>query len=173
MCSSNQVFSSCKREYDPCDDGFGCRAREPAAPGAQCTVHLRLVLHLRRLEASWLCVWPLCTLHEEQINVVHRVASWLAHFTWILDHPPVLTETPNMNSIGKDCNDLKRSYEECFNSWFSDQFLRGQRHDACSILFKEYQSCVKKAIQEKKIDLWELDRNVLNTEQEKKPPEAR
>lgn len=78
-----------------------------------------------------------------------------------------------MNSIGKDCNDLKRSYEECFNSWFSDQFLRGQRHDACSILFKEYQSCVKKAIQEKKIDLWELDRNVLNTEQEKKPPEAR
>ena len=78
-----------------------------------------------------------------------------------------------MNSIGKDCNELKRTYEECFNAWFSDQFLKGQKQDACSHLFEQYQSCVKKAIQERKIDLWELDRNVLNTEQEKKPPEPR
>lgn len=78
-----------------------------------------------------------------------------------------------MNSIGKDCNELKRAYEECFNAWFSDQFLKGNKNDPCTQFFKQYQSCVKKAIEEKKIDVWELDRNVLNTEQEKKPPESR
>jgi len=58
-----------------------------------------------------------------------------------------------MNSIGKDCNELKKAYEECFNSWFSDKFLRGLKEDKCEPLFKVYQDCVKKAVSENKIGM--------------------
>ena len=77
-----------------------------------------------------------------------------------LDAPPVDRETQSggrqqllarMESVGKECGDLKRAYEECFNSWFSDRFLRGSREDTCAPLFTVYQSCVKKAIQERKL----------------------
>lgn len=49
-----------------------------------------------------------------------------------------------MNSIGENCNDLKREYDECFNSWFAEKFLRGHTNDSvCAPLFKIYQHCVK------------------------------
>lgn len=56
-----------------------------------------------------------------------------------------------MNSIGKDCNDLKKAYEECFNSWFSDKFLKGIKQDHCDALFNVYRECVKKAVNENNI----------------------
>lgn len=56
-----------------------------------------------------------------------------------------------MNSIGKDCNDLKKAYEDCFNSWFSEKFLHGSSDDTCAPLFSQYQTCVKKAIADKNI----------------------
>lgn len=56
-----------------------------------------------------------------------------------------------MNSIGKECDELKKVYEDCFNSWFSEKFLKGSRYDPCSDLFLKYQSCVKKAMAEQKI----------------------
>lgn len=58
-----------------------------------------------------------------------------------------------MNSIGQDCTDLKKAYEDCFNSWFSEKFLHGSREDSCASLFAVYQSCVKQAIQERKIGM--------------------
>lgn len=49
-----------------------------------------------------------------------------------------------MNSIGEECTDLKKKYDDCFNSWFSDKFLRGNNDDsACADIFKVYQDCVK------------------------------
>lgn len=52
-----------------------------------------------------------------------------------------------MNSIGENCNDLKREYDECFNSWFAEKFLRGHTNDSvCAPLFKIYQHCVKVAV---------------------------
>ncbi|XP_035690755.1 TP53-regulated inhibitor of apoptosis 1-like isoform X2 [Branchiostoma floridae] len=49
-----------------------------------------------------------------------------------------------MNSVGSECNDMKRDYDQCFNKWFSEKFLKGDRADeACTPLFKKYQSCVK------------------------------
>lgn len=49
-----------------------------------------------------------------------------------------------MNSIGENCNELKRDYDACFNSWFAEKFLRGNTNDsACASLFKDYQQCVK------------------------------
>lgn len=49
-----------------------------------------------------------------------------------------------MNSIGEACTDLKKEYDDCFNSWFSDHFLKGRTNDSmCAPLFKIYQNCVK------------------------------
>ncbi|XP_017078091.1 TP53-regulated inhibitor of apoptosis 1-like [Drosophila eugracilis] len=63
-----------------------------------------------------------------------------------------------MSSVGEDCNELKQQYDACFNSWFSERFLKGQTDDsACTPIFRVYQECVKRAIKEKKIDLREID----------------
>ncbi|EZA52036.1 TP53-regulated inhibitor of apoptosis [Ooceraea biroi] len=49
-----------------------------------------------------------------------------------------------MNSIGETCNELKQQYDSCFNTWFSEKFLKGDTSDStCSHLFKMYQQCVK------------------------------
>ena len=48
-----------------------------------------------------------------------------------------------MNSVGEGCNDLKKAYEECFNKWFADKFLKGHKDDPCGPLFRVYQDCVK------------------------------
>ena len=69
-----------------------------------------------------------------------------------------------MNSIGKDCTELKRAYDECFNNWFAEKFLKGQTEEACSPLFKVYQDCVKKAIEAEKIEVWEIDKDVLDSD---------
>lgn len=49
-----------------------------------------------------------------------------------------------MNSIGENCNELKSKYDACFNSWFSDKFLKGHTDDSqCKPLFQVYQKCVQ------------------------------
>ncbi|KAK6190143.1 hypothetical protein SNE40_002074 [Patella caerulea] len=75
-----------------------------------------------------------------------------------------------MNSIGEECTNLKRNYEDCFNKWFSEKFLKGNNEDDCAPLFKVYQTCVKKAIKEKNLDLDCMEKDVLGTEFEKPPP---
>lgn len=61
-----------------------------------------------------------------------------------------------MDSIGEACNDLKKEYDACFNTWFSEKFLKGDANDSiCAPLFKVYQQCVKvscKLISLNKID---------------------
>lgn len=58
-----------------------------------------------------------------------------------------------MNSVGEECNDLKREYDQCFDDWFTNKFLKGIDQDTCEALFKKYQKCVLNAIKSKKIDL--------------------
>lgn len=53
-----------------------------------------------------------------------------------------------MNSIDDSCTPIKAQYDDCFNSWFRDKFLKGKGdelgHDqACGKFFKEYQQCLK------------------------------
>ena len=31
-----------------------------------------------------------------------------------------------MNSIGEECNELKQSYDACFNVWFAEKFLKSE-----------------------------------------------
>lgn len=48
-----------------------------------------------------------------------------------------------MNSVGAECQQLKRAYDECFNDWFANKFLNGDKNEPCPDLFKKYQECVK------------------------------
>ena len=48
-----------------------------------------------------------------------------------------------MNSVGEECNDLKKEYDACFNVWYTDHFLKGDyKSDPCSELLKTYRTCV-------------------------------
>jgi len=76
-----------------------------------------------------------------------------------------------MNSIGKDCNDLKAKYDACFQVWFSEKFLKGDTsEDMCKPLFIVYKDCVRKALTEQNINLSEVDKEVLGTFSEKQDP---
>uniref|UniRef100_A0A3B4UP41 TP53 regulated inhibitor of apoptosis 1 n=1 Tax=Seriola dumerili TaxID=41447 RepID=A0A3B4UP41_SERDU len=60
----------------------------------------------------------------------------------------------HMNSVGEACTDLKREYDQCFNRWFAEKFLKGDRSgDPCTETFRKYQRCVQKAIKEKDIPI--------------------
>uniref|UniRef100_A0ACB8FYB1 Uncharacterized protein n=1 Tax=Sphaerodactylus townsendi TaxID=933632 RepID=A0ACB8FYB1_9SAUR len=49
-----------------------------------------------------------------------------------------------MNSVGEACTELKREYDQCFNRWFAEKFLKGEGGgDPCEQLFKRYQLCVQ------------------------------
>ena len=42
------------------------------------------------------------------------------------------------------CKDLKQKYDDCFNNWFSEKFLKGNNNDSqCAALFKVYKQCVE------------------------------
>ncbi|KAI8436669.1 hypothetical protein MSG28_010157 [Choristoneura fumiferana] len=76
-----------------------------------------------------------------------------------------------MNSIGEECTDLKKKYDDCFNSWFTERFLKGDHDDSmCAGIFKIYQECVKNAMKQQNIDFKEIDKDVLGTEHESKAP---
>lgn len=50
-----------------------------------------------------------------------------------------------MDSLAEECTPLKTQYDECFNAWFRDSFLkgRGDHEEACGKLFRAYQKCLK------------------------------
>ena len=52
-----------------------------------------------------------------------------------------------MDSLDEECTPLKKKYDECFNGWFRNSFLKGKAdrsHDqVCGELFKSYQSCLQ------------------------------
>lgn len=76
-----------------------------------------------------------------------------------------------MNSIGKECNELKAKYDECFQVWFSEKFLKGDTNDdMCKPIFGVYRDCVRNAMKENNIDLKEADREILGTPEEKQTP---
>ncbi|GBP47567.1 TP53-regulated inhibitor of apoptosis 1-B [Eumeta japonica] len=76
-----------------------------------------------------------------------------------------------MNSIGEECTELKKQYDDCFNNWFTEKFLKGNHDDSvCAEKFKVYQECVKRAMRQQNIDFKEVDKDVLGTEKEMKAP---
>uniref|UniRef100_A0A8C2M6C0 TP53-regulated inhibitor of apoptosis 1 n=1 Tax=Cricetulus griseus TaxID=10029 RepID=A0A8C2M6C0_CRIGR len=50
-----------------------------------------------------------------------------------------------MNSVREACTDVKCEYNQYFNHWFAEKFLKGASSgDPCTDLFKCYQLCVQK-----------------------------
>lgn len=42
------------------------------------------------------------------------------------------------------CSQLKKQYDDCFNTWFSEKFLKGDTDDTpCSALLQVYKECVQ------------------------------
>lgn len=83
-----------------------------------------------------------------------------------------------MESIGKDCSALKQEYDACFNKWYAEKFLKGHVNPAeetvpCEELFKTYRECVVTAMKAKKIDVEEVMKNVIGTQDEKQAPEEK
>ena len=55
-----------------------------------------------------------------------------------------LLRLAKMQSVGKECNELKQKYDSCFQVWFSQKFLKGDSsEDMCKPLFIVYQDCVR------------------------------
>lgn len=50
-----------------------------------------------------------------------------------------------MESFDSECTPLKTKYDECFNKWFRERYLKGEtdHNEACGELFEAYQQCVK------------------------------
>ncbi|KAK6443620.1 Mitochondrial distribution and morphology protein 35 [Oleoguttula sp. CCFEE 5521] len=56
-------------------------------------------------------------------------------------------------SISSDCNEVKERYDSCFLKWYSEKFLRGTaKEDECDPLFKQYKTCITKALKDRGID---------------------
>lgn len=76
-----------------------------------------------------------------------------------------------MNSIGPNCTELKNVYDACFQNWFANNFLKGETDDSmCKEQFQKYSECVRKAMKEQKIDMKEVEIDILNTPNENKVP---
>ncbi|XP_047135382.1 uncharacterized protein LOC124812590 [Hydra vulgaris] len=94
----------------------------------------------------------------------------------VIDKQSTFPQTERMDSIGKDCNPLKHKYDDCFNKWYSEQFLNGNwttpNGQPCSELFTEYKACVVKTLNNKNIDIDEVLKTVLGTNSEMQPPHS-
>ncbi|AFZ79663.1 hypothetical protein BEWA_025120 [Theileria equi strain WA] len=44
---------------------------------------------------------------------------------------------------GENCKHLKELYDQCFNRWFKNDFLKGNFTDKCNIKLKDYRACLK------------------------------
>ncbi|KAG9251009.1 mitochondrial distribution/morphology family 35/apoptosis [Emericellopsis atlantica] len=57
-------------------------------------------------------------------------------------------------SLAPECNDVKERYDTCFLKWYSEKYLRGsdRENQDCAELFKNYQSCLKVALNERGIN---------------------
>ncbi|KAJ6649367.1 TP53-regulated inhibitor of apoptosis 1 [Pseudolycoriella hygida] len=76
-----------------------------------------------------------------------------------------------MKSIGENCDELKKQYDACFNTWFAEKFLKGKTDDSvCAPIFKIYQQCVKDAMRDQQIEFKEIDSDHLGSDKEFKKP---
>ncbi|ORZ39921.1 hypothetical protein BCR44DRAFT_154764, partial [Catenaria anguillulae PL171] len=73
--------------------------------------------------------------------------------------PPTPSVTSALDSyrhhieyVGKNCTPLKHEYDNCFNKWYTEKFLKGDTQPECEEIFERYRACVMGAVKEKKID---------------------
>ncbi|XP_063350407.1 TP53-regulated inhibitor of apoptosis 1 [Pelmatolapia mariae] len=98
--------------------------------------------------------------HSAHVVVADRVgtAGRSSRFRSSVVSEPSGVFFPEMNSVGEACTELKREYDTCFNRWFAEKFLKGDRSgDPCTESFRKYQRCVQAAIKEKEIPIDGVD----------------
>ncbi|KAI5060398.1 hypothetical protein GOP47_0024818 [Adiantum capillus-veneris] len=50
------------------------------------------------------------------------------------------------------CSALKTAYNECFNKWYAEKFLKGQwEKDECLQEWEAYRACVLKRMEDRKL----------------------
>lgn len=55
-------------------------------------------------------------------------------------------------SFAPECNELKQKYDTCFNSWYSEKFLKGKGlHNECEGLWDDYKACIEVHLTKQKI----------------------
>lgn len=46
-------------------------------------------------------------------------------------------------SVGPECTKLKEQYDNCFNDWYTNGFLKGESNtNECEDIFIDYKECV-------------------------------
>ena len=76
--------------------------------------------------------------------VCYRKIKLKLTFTLLLVKRNRLQKPTVMNSVSETCSKLKQEYDSCFNTWFTEKFLRGDNsNDVCGPLFQVYRDCVK------------------------------
>ncbi|ODQ63864.1 UPF0203-domain-containing protein [Nadsonia fulvescens var. elongata DSM 6958] len=55
-------------------------------------------------------------------------------------------------SFAPQCTEKKKSYDNCFNEWYNEKFLKGVATvNECEDTWREYEECVQSALAEKGI----------------------
>lgn len=74
----------------------------------------------------------------------------------------------HMQSLEKECTPLKVRYDECFDSWFTQGFLKGRsdHEESCGKLFTSYTQCLKRAMEKKGLNMPELSESILRNDGE-------
>lgn len=55
-------------------------------------------------------------------------------------------------SFAPECTDLKTKYDDCFNEWYTEKFLKGKSlQNECTELWDTYITCVNTALAQKNI----------------------
>lgn len=55
------------------------------------------------------------------------------------------------SSFAPECTPLKQEYDDCFNHWYSEEFLKGQgqnERNPCIIQWDKYSKCITKHLEE-------------------------
>lgn len=74
-----------------------------------------------------------------------------------------------MDSFHVPCNQIKEEYQKCFSSWFSECYMKGDYDDKrCAKKFEQYQKCLREGLKQQNIDIDEVLKPYLGTEQMKK-----
>lgn len=69
------------------------------------------------------------------------------------------------SSVGANCTELKQKYDNCFNKWYSEKFLKGDTTPECEELFKDYRACVMVS---RPMDCFDLTLNCVSRQHWKK-----
>ncbi|VVT47482.1 uncharacterized protein SAPINGB_P001733 [Magnusiomyces paraingens] len=55
-------------------------------------------------------------------------------------------------SFAPECTDAKKAYDNCFNEWYSEKFLKAKSvTNECEDTWREYESCIHTALEKKGI----------------------